>query len=67
MDKQVINGVISMINSFDCLHMRQTFLNLQEDENSTNAQLVQDAQNWNAYLDTYCAIYTHLNGNTPVL
>jgi hypothetical protein len=45
--------------------MRQTFLDLQEDENATNEQLVKDAQNWNKYLDMYCKIYKDIYRDIP--
>jgi hypothetical protein len=67
MDKQVVNSVISMVNGIECSLMRQTFLDLQEDENATNAQLVNDAQNWNKYLDFYCSIYRDIHRDIPVL
>jgi len=66
MDKQVANTVINLVNGLECTLMRQTFLSLQEDENSTNEQLVQDAQNWNKFLDSYCALYRKINTNIPV-
>ena len=35
-NKQVANSIISMVNGLECSLMRQTFLDLQEDENATN-------------------------------
>jgi hypothetical protein len=46
--------------------MRETFLKLQEDENSTNEQLVDDATKWNSYLDAYCVLYRKMNKNIPI-
>lgn len=66
MNKQVANSVISIVNGIECAVMRQTFLNLQEDENATNEQLVKDAQNWNKYLDMYCMIYKDIYRDIPV-
>jgi hypothetical protein len=66
MDKQVANTVINLINGLECTLMRQTFLELQEDENATNEQLVQDAQNWNKFLDSYCALYRKTNPSIPI-
>lgn len=66
MDKQVTKSIISMVNGIECSVMRQTFLNLQEDENATNEQLVKDAQNWNKYLEMYCKIYKDIYRDIPV-
>jgi hypothetical protein len=66
MDKQATNTVINLINGLECHLMRQTFLKLQEDENSTNEQLVDDATKWNTFLDSYCALYRKTNPNIPV-
>lgn len=66
MNKQVTNSVISIVNGIECSVMRQTFLNLQEDEDATNEQLVKDAQNWNKYLDMYCKIYKDIYRDIPV-
>lgn len=66
MNKQATNSVISIVNGIECAVMRQTFLNLQEDENATNEQLVKDAQSWNKYLDMYCMIYKDIYRDIPV-
>ena len=66
MDKQTANSIINLVNSLECTIMRQTFLKLQEDENSTNEQLVDDSMKWNTFLDSYCALYRKINPNIPV-
>lgn len=66
MNKQATNIVISIVNGIECAVMRQTFLNLQEDENATNEQLVKDAQSWNKYLEMYCKIYKDIYRDIPV-
>lgn len=60
------DSIVSMVNGIECSLMRQTFLKLQEDENATNEQLVQDCDNWNKYLDTYCKIYKDIYRDIPV-
>ena len=65
-NKQVANSIISMVNGLECSLMRQTFLDLQEDEDTTNEQLVKNAQNWNKYLDMYCKIYKDIYRDIPV-
>ena len=57
MNKDPFNTIITLVNAMECSLMRETFLKLQEDETSTNEQLVDDATKWNSYLDAYCKIY----------
>lgn len=64
--KNAMNSLVSIVNGLECSLMRQTFLNLQEDENSTNEQLVDDATKWNAYLDAYCVVQRKLNNNDMI-
>jgi len=66
MDKQSTNTIINLVNSLECTLMRQTFLALQEDENATNEQLVDDATKWNTFLDSYCHLYRKMNPNIPI-
>jgi hypothetical protein len=66
MNKDPLSSVITLVNAMECSLMRETFLNLQEDETATNEQLVDDATKWNSYLDAYCAIFRKMNKNIPV-
>lgn len=66
MDKQTANSIINLVNGLECSLMRKTFLKLQEDENSTNEQLVQDCENFNKYLDMYCLVFKDTHKNIPV-
>lgn len=66
MDKQGFNSVVNLVNGLECHLMRQTFLALQEDENSTNEQLVDDATKWNTFLDSYCSLFRKMNPNIPI-
>jgi hypothetical protein len=66
MNKDPFNSIITLVNAMECAIMRETFLKLQEDESSTNEQLVDDATKWNSYLDAYCSIYRKMNKNIPV-
>ena len=66
MNNDPFNTIITLVNAMECSIMRQTFLNLQEDETSTNEQLVDDATKWNSYLDAYCKIYNKINKDIPV-
>jgi len=66
MDKQVANTIIGLVNGLECNLMRQTFLALQQDENSTNEQLVEDATKWNKYLESYCKVYKEMHKDIPV-
>ena len=43
MNKDPFNTIITLVNAMECSLMRETFLKLQEDETSTNEQLVDDA------------------------
>jgi hypothetical protein len=64
--KNAMNSLVSIVNGLECSLMRQTFLDLQEDETSTNEQLVDDATKWNTYLDAYCAVQRKLNNNNMI-
>ena len=66
MDKQIVNSLVSIVNGLECSLVRNTFLDLQNDENSTNEQLVQDAVKWNSYLDAYCLVYREIHKDIPV-
>jgi hypothetical protein len=66
MNKNPLNSIVTLVNAMECNIMRETFRKLQEDENSTNEQLVTDATKWNTYLDDYCMFYRKLNDNIPV-
>lgn len=66
MNKDPFNTIITLVNAMECAIMRETFLKLQEDENSTNEQLVDDATKWNSYLDAYCVLYRKMNKNIPI-
>lgn len=63
MDKQIANTIIGLVNGLECNLMRETFLKLQEDDEATNEQLVEDSMRWNTYLDAYCAVYNKMNMN----
>lgn len=66
MPNDPLNNIITLVNAMECALMRETFLKLQEDESSTNEQLVQDANNWNKYLDLYCLTFRKMNKDIPV-
>ena len=65
MSSDPMSNIITLVNGLECALMRQTFLNLQQDENATNEQLVQDSIAWNSYLDLYVKAYNKLH--KPVL
>jgi hypothetical protein len=64
--KNAMNSLVSIVNGLECTLMRQTFLDLQKDETSTNEQLVDDATKWNTYLDAYCVVQRKLNNNNMI-
>jgi hypothetical protein len=64
--KNAMSSLVSIVNGLECSLMRETFLNLQEDESSTNQQLVDDATKWNSYLDAYCVVQRKLNNNNMI-
>lgn len=66
MNKQTATSVVSLVNGLECMLMRDTFLQLQEDENATNEQLMQDVERWNSYLDSYCLVFREMNKHIPV-
>lgn len=66
MNKDPLNSILTLVNGLECSLMRATFLKYQEDENSTNEQLVDDATRWNSYLDAYCTLYRKMNKHIPV-
>ena len=66
MKNQLADTVINLINGFECHLLRQTFLKLQEGEDTTNEQLVDDAVKWNTFLDSYCYLFNKMNPNIPV-
>lgn len=61
--ENVINSIVSMANGLECYYLRDLFLTLQEDENSTNEQLITDSLKWNSYLELYCKAHRKLTGN----
>jgi hypothetical protein len=66
MNKDPFNAIITLVNAMECSIMRETFLTLQEDESSTNQQLVDHATKWNSYLDAYCVVQRKLNNNNMI-
>ncbi len=46
-----------LVNGLECALMRQTFLELQKDENASNEVLMKDVKNWEKYLDAYVIAY----------
>lgn len=53
--------ITSLVNGLECALMRQTFLELQNDENASSEILNKDAVSWNKYLDAYVVTYNILN------
>ena len=61
-----MKALTNLVNGFEMAAMRSFFLNLQEDENATNEQLVNDSYGWDKYLHAYCAAYQYVNGKPIV-
>jgi hypothetical protein len=51
----------NLVNGLEMYAMRQIFIEKQEDEDTTNEQLVRDSYSWDRYMFAYCAAYQYVN------
>ena len=61
-----MKSLTNLVNGFEMAAMRSIFLELQENENVTNEQLVNDSYGWDKYLHAYCVAYQYVNGK-PII